>query len=475
MESPFLFLHVHLLAHKFSACSIFSEDERIEFVHRILHIMNTHRVLHPAYPQILSFLQQSSGSRDNAAQLLERYGPDWAASIRDGEIASQLEDAESMGEDADKEHLFATFLPKFYLLFIQANFTDLLRHVNRLSLAAEFRIHCTDHEQFIGNRYFELIFYQLVAIIYGQLWFSESSVLEEAPNSGSGSSNVKSWQQLENNAKNYHFKSQFLLKSLKDKRQELVDGVNAELDYYYLVKWLCALGKFNENRLNDFEEDFCLLQDQMAALDTLGLKVETVLMYQVATVATKNFCNLVSRESESLMELYSGTLPVETQMLCFLCKLLEADFAGAKTVYNSGLTQLMDAFIGYAIPQKLKGTFWQYLNVIVDLKVFLLIISCALLMSRTKLLELMGYGSADNDMKENVSAGVLTLIAALSLGKVNVTYDPTKHTFSRKPLTETQKMNLLTEQLDELDHSIATDAAAQLVKTSLVEKLFSTP
>lgn len=473
MADPLLYLRIHQLAHRFSASSVFTSSERIEYALEILKTMDAHRVLHPSYPQILLFLKEVSPTNNEAAVLLNKYGLEWAAVVKDREIASQLESGEGIAEDQDKEHAFASFLPKFRLLFVLADFRDLFYHVNRLSLAVEFRIHCTDHEQLIANRYFELIFYQLVAIVYGQLWFSEYSILGEAPSSSASSSNAKSWQQLENNAKNYHLKAQFLMKSIKDKRQELVDGVNGELDFYYLIRWLCALAKFKENKFNDFVQEFHLLEDHMSALDVLGLSKETVLMYQLATVATENFCDLVSRDSESLMELYSGTTPVETEMFLYLCKLLDADFAGAKQVYDSNLTLLLDAHIGYAIPQKLKGTFWQFLNVTVDLKVFLLIMSCALLIPREKLLDKMGYKGALDVVKDNVTAGILILIAVLSLGKANVTFNPTEDAFSREPLSENEKLRQLTDEIDELDHSIAADAAAQLVKTRLVEKLFN--
>ncbi|RKP30971.1 hypothetical protein METBISCDRAFT_27013 [Metschnikowia bicuspidata] len=432
--------------------------------------MDQHKVLHPVYPQISRFLHENS---DCAADFLKKYGLEWAAAIRDAEIASKLDNSSEMAECTDKADVLAQFLPKFSLLFVLADFSDLLYQVHRIGLVVEFRLECTDHQQFAENRYFEVIYYYLLAILYGQLWFPNYSVLEEAAKIAGGTVGTKSWQQLEKSAASYHKKCQHLVKSLSDRHQDHVDGINRELRYYDMICWLCSFAHFKDNRFVDFVKDFDSLGDKIPLLESISMKQEAILMYQIANVATKNFCELVSCESESLMELYSGTTFVEAAMLSYLGKLAEADFPGAKRVFNADLVKHLDARIAYALPRKLAGSFWRYFTVIVDLKVFLLLLSCALLIPKEKLLDKIGYRDSSAEERDAVSASLIMVTAALSLGKVNVTYDEVQGVYRRGPVTDSEKLMQLKEELDDLDHVLEAEAVAQLVQARLVERLCS--
>lgn len=470
MNKSLDFLHIHTLVHRAQA-PIFPSLDRRQYALEALALMDQYQVLHPASTLILKILQENSESED---PLLLKYGSDWAASIRDHQISIRLELHNESDTEMDKTEALEKLLKKFKLLYIQGDFQDLIYHINKIGLVSEILINCTDHEQFIENRFFEFMFYHLAAIVYGQLWFSSFSVLEEAAKlaSGPAGAGIKSWQQLEKSALTYHSRKQFLFKSLSDKRKELVDGVNQELEYFGLIRWLCAFAKFKGNQLVDYVADFDSLIDQLKLLDLINMRQEAILMYQVANITTKPFCELVSCESESLLDLYSGASKVEQSMYSILCKLAEADFPGAKREYSVEHQELLNAHIGFALPRKLAGCFWKYLGTIVDLKVFLLIMSSALKISRNKVLDKMGYGSAPEKQREEVSTRLVMINSALGLGRVNISYNQEKDLFQRALVTDKQKHEQLVEVLDDIDHMIEAETVAQLIKTRLVEKIF---
>lgn len=468
MDQSLSYFRVHSLVHRAQG-AILPNTERRLYALEAFAIMDQYQVLHPANAIVYKILKETSQVND---PLLEKYGPDWAASIRDHQISIRLDLQNETDTEMDKSEALVKLLDKYRLLFIQGDFQDLIYHVNKIALVSEVLVNCTDHEQFIENRFFEFMFYHLAAIVYGQLWFASFSVLEEVAKVASGPAGIKSWQQLEKSAVTYHSRKQFLLKSLSDKRREIIDGVNEELKYFGLIRWLCAFAKFKGNQLVDYAADFDSLTDQLDLLDVIHMRQEAILMYQVANIASKPFCELVSCESESLLDLYSGASEVEQMMYLFLCKLAEADFSGAKEIYSIAHQELLNAHIGYVLPRKLAGCFWKYMNVIVDLKVFLLIMSCALKIPRDRILDKMGYKSASKEQREDVSTSLVMMISALGLGRVNISYNQDQDLFQRVLVTDKQKHEQLIEDLDEIDHAVEAETVAQLIKTRLVEKIF---
>lgn len=469
MDSSLSFLPIHALAYKLSTGSVFSRSEKCQFALDSLNIMDLQQALHPTYTYIYKCLLESCD--DNL--LPKEYDSSWSAAIRDKQIASQIEGDTSKAEPQDKQAILALFIPKFQQLFVQAEFQDLIYSVNRVGLLVEFKAYCTDHDQLIENRYFEFLFYHLVAIVYGQYWFSNYSVLEEAVILTNGSTGTKSWQQLEKSAWTYYNKTQFLFKTVADKRTEVVEGVNKEFDYFLLIRWLCTFVRFKENLFVAFVKDFEGLLEHFDLLDKISMRKEATLMYEIATVATKSFCDLVSYESESLSDIYAGSTLVEQKVYSLLCKLAEADFVGAKEAFGLQFTELLDAHISYALPRKLAGTFWKYLSVIVDLKVFLLVMSCALVIPRKKMLDKMGYATSTEAQKQEVSTKLIMMMSGLSLGHQNITFDHEKDVFLKGPISDEVKKSHLMEELDDLDHTLEAESVAQLIKTRLVERIFS--
>lgn len=469
MDQSLSYLRVHSLAHRCLA-SIFLTNERRQFALDALLIMDDNQVLHPMYLQIYGVFQNNSPEND---PLVPKYGPEWAAAIKDRLIASQLDTVDEMDVQAEKPTVLQQFVQRYKILFISGDFQDLLYYVNKISLLVEFRANCTDHEQFIENRYFEFLFHHVATIVYGLLWFSKYSVLEEVAKITTGASGMKSWQLLVKVAWAYHNKTRFLIQSVSDKHKEIVDGVNEEMTYFGLIRWLCAFAKFKENRVIDFTTDFESMDDQLPLLDIIHMRTEALLLYQTATIATKPFCDLLSCKSESLLDLYSGTSSVELTMYLYLCNLSESDFTGAKHLFDTSFKELLDGHIAFAIPSKLAGCFWRYIGVIVDMKVFLLIMSCASQILRSKLLNKMGHKNASEKVRDEVSACIVVLIAGLGLGRVNITYRQADDEFFRGAISDGQRLDQLTEDLDELDHTIEAETVAQLFRTKLVEKLLS--
>lgn len=466
MNESLDFLRVHSLVHKLFAPE-FNVEDRINFAQMALQIMDLAQALHPLYPKILAFLQENEALTND---ILMQYGPQWAAAIKDRQIAAQLEEKleNYCGTETDK---LSGLRPKFRQLYVTGESSGLFLHINRLAASEMFRLHCNDHEQVIHNRYFEFLFYHVAAIVYGELWFQKYCVLEEELRVDKLAAETRNWRALEKKAWMYYNNVHFLVSALTYKREDVVEAFQAEYRYFYLIRWLCAFARFKDNNFVDFMSDYKALKDHIDCVSELHLSQELAIMYEIASLATKPFCELVADECEVTMELQSGSSDIEVGMFSVISKLAVADFAGAKRDMSLDLTSLLDANMGYIFPKKLAGSFWRYLTVVVDLKVFLLIMSCALVISRDKLLDKLGYKDASSEQRIDVTATMVLVSGALGLGQSNVTYDQSTKMFTRRPVTDLQKRLVLQEEIEHMDHSIEAEAVAQLIKSRLIQNV----
>lgn len=451
------FLAVHALAHKHAHG--FSSAEKTQFALQAVRIMAANSAVHPKYPQLVKSLPS-----DEAAQ----YGVNWARATARAPQNTLDDDQLTQLAKAD---VLAQFVPLYKRLFVLADFHMLNYHTNRTLRSILLAPQAADHALFVQNRCFEMLFYQVAAALYGQLWFpsylrlADSSRLPET---------LASRKWLEKRLETYYTRSQYLFKSLRDKPDAVVAAVQHEFDYYYLAKWTLAMYKFKENRFLEFAADFEALKDHLALLDKIGLQQEVLIMYAAASVCTKPFKELTFRSSEDMVELYTCEDSISSDVYRLLCVLLDAQFAQARTLLTLDLVQQVDAHMAYALPGKSAGTFWDYLSVIIELKVFLLIISISRRIPRAKMLAQMGYGAdATQQQIDDVSSRLLTLISVLDLGERGISYDETGDFYYHYDVGDGVQVQKLHEKVGELDHLLRAEASAQLLRTMLVEKYFT--
>lgn len=459
------YLSIHSLAHKFSHASVFSRGKKAAFALRALGLMEKYGALHPKYLDFICLIQQLE--LPQASQ----FDNSWVEKLKECQDEPEFLEDEHLAA-ANKEDALDYFVPRFQKLFIRCDFQLLNYHANRIMRYVLFAAASTDHELFVRNRRFEMLFYQIATTLYGELWFSslnslaERSPIREAP-----------WSRAHTEKKcdQYYSRSQYLFKSLDEKTPEVIESVKREFKFYHLLKWACAMAKFKENRLLEYVADFDALFGHISVLDEIGCLQEALCMYGAASICSRPFKELSFKEREDLVDLYTRLDTPSCRLYSLLSVLSEADFVEAKKISASrSLAPYLDAHFSYVFPRKSVGSFWKFLSVIIDFKGFLLIMSLTKKIPRDKLLRKLGY-SPDSPQQDifDVSNRLLMLISLLGLGEINLAYDDDGDYFYHFPVSDGEKVQRLTETVDELDHLIRAEASAQLVRSMLVQKYFT--
>lgn len=453
------FLQVHTLAHKFSLAAL-SPEEKTSTAIKCLELMEKYRGLHPCHDHMISHLSNLPEG--------QKFNGSWAKNVQASQPTPQLLEGEEVRVHTDKEAVFSEFLTLFWSLFVQCDFLMMNWYINKIGMTVQFSSHATDHGDFVKNRHFEYLFYQMVGLLYGLFWLAGNSVLEYSFGQPAPT-NTRNLAQIEKRTDHYHTRSMYLLKSLQEKHPEIIDGVEREFTYYHMVKWLGTMVKFKENKFVEFVREFDLLHDHFCVVQELGMELEMLLMYAIGCIATKPFKSLAFTEK--------STHFVDCQANCRLYEVLSelsnANFASAKRLLTSSeLVQCLDAQIGYAVPKKNSGQFWKYLTGIIDQKAFLLVLSLTKRIGREKLIAKLGYVQLSQKETNDVSDRLILLVSVLNLGEANVGYDFAEDVFYRDAVDNEKKKFQLAEEIQEMDHLIRAEAAANIMRSMLVEKYF---
>ncbi|GEQ67211.1 hypothetical protein JCM33374_g875 [Metschnikowia sp. JCM 33374] len=464
MTSSLDFVHIHALAHQFSSSD--DQEHKLSVALSALEIMDRFSTLHPYYEQYYSMLN----AQNHPAT--QKYGGSWASGIEALGTQELFMGDEFLGQ-AEKTGLFEKFVPQFCRLFIAGDFANLQNLLNKVSLSVSFLNQCTDIVMFYENRYFEFLFYQIVAVVYGSLWFPSLSKSDEVSPTNDDATPTLKWAQIEKKCDSYHKKSANSLEKLGEMYPDVVEKVNAELTYYTLVKWYSAFAKFKESRFTEFCASFDAIQSKIHTLKSVHLETEAIICYGVACIATNPFKELDFCSNEKMLDLYTSSTSIEASLYEVMKHLSTAHFAKVKELWHPSFLARLDSAIGYAIPAKTKGTFWEYLLSVIDLKAFLLIISISECISRDKILDKLGYNGASDQVRAAVSNSMVVVLSVLNLSEINIFYHETEDVFYNLPLDKATQELMLSDKLEDLDHAANADAAAAHMKALLVRKYFT--
>lgn len=402
----------------------------------------------------------------NEAQLNTKYTEQWLSQLLDAVAVPEYLYEDDIASTPPKAELFAEFVSLGQKKFVEGDFKSLSEYIARTSNKAQFVNHCTSAENFINNRLFEFLFYQVVAKIYDRLWplvvtGSRWGSLEHE------TSVEESLQHLEKKLRNYYGKSTYLLKSINDLPLEIAQDVEAEFEFYRLAEWYLVMAKFSGNHMAQFVQDFDRHYSTFSSVATLNLQSEMLIMYSIASMACKPFKELTVSPNEQLIEQYTEGRGIESSFFNVMYALAHAEFTQAKSLMNAKLIAEAESIVSYMLPQ---SNFWRHLTDIIDLKVFLLIISVTSKIPRSVLVERMGYVDCSEAELDQISDKLLELMSVLQLGKVNITYNQEKDIFCHGPVDNETRYKHLSQQIDQIDRRTRADAAAHLLRGLLVEK-----
>lgn len=454
----FDFLQLFSLVHKFSYGSVYGEPQRVQFAIDALEIMDKFAALHPIADQLVEFLQS-----DGLAA--SKYNSRWLADVRKVvKVPKYFYDLELISAP-EKPVLFNEFVPLCQKLFIEGDFKMMAYYISKMGSMAQFSNHCTSTDQFVDNKYFEFMLFQVICTVYGLVWevasFSSTSASSEA-------NEEDKRVLLDKKITLYHTRCVHLLKSLPEQPPQVIKSVEHEFECYRLAKYLLAMSKFKKHQFVAFVEEFDELYPTFDTVRPLNLQPELLLLYSVASLACKPFKELTFNTNEALVEQYRSSAGVEATFYDIMYAMSNAEFEVVKSLMNNSVLKAADSLIGYLLPPRLEG-FWTYLADIIDLKVFLLTMSITSRIPRLAMVKRLGYRECSPEEYARISDKLLVLMSVLQLGKVNITFDEENDVFRHDPLDNDTRLEHVAQQIDQIDHTTRAEASAQLLRSKLVE------
>lgn len=482
------FLKVHILVHEAT------HNNSPDAARAALALMDTYHTLHPQYMALLANINDSKFNHQWAMEL-EQQRPNTKDIMENSDSSS-----------VDRETVFSQFKAGLHHAMILCDFHLAHFYLTRLEATAHFASHVTTLDAFNTNRYFEHLFYPLVTQLYGNMWFLNSSVSKDhsasystgsSSASGShaaaaaaataslllaqaatgGTRNPSPPAAIEKKANAYFSRCQFLHPQVL-----LEDG---DFRFYYLIKWTVAFMKFSQCRLLEYVSDFDTLQPHLSVLNDWGLFSQALLMYSVASIASKPFASLSLNSNEPLVDLFTvsdSETSIDFNLLTCMSHLAETDYAAAKAILSDSQTILsLNGSISFALPKQQQTRsstnsnapleFWLALCLLIDQKAFLLIMSISEAIPRDKLLSLLGYRDCSPATADAVSNNLILVCSALCLGDLGVAYDVNSDMFTRRHVSPLEKIHRLQGSVDRLSRDVRAEASSAIISLLLMRSL----
>ncbi|OBA19174.1 hypothetical protein METBIDRAFT_13485 [Metschnikowia bicuspidata var. bicuspidata NRRL YB-4993] len=347
------FVEFHPLVHRFKNST--EQGHRADLALSCLKLMDRFKTIHPIHAELCLALRAQNHS------MADKYGDAWASNIESAGQQELFMGDEYIGQ-AEKPAFFEKFVPQFQKLLIGCDFANLQNLLNKVSLLVHFMNQCSDLALFTENRHFEFLFYLIVAVLYGLLWFSLLAKQDGLVQQNEETSPSLTWAQISRKCESYNKSHEHFLDDLDDKHPEVIEKLHSEFTFCTLVRWYCAFAKFKEHRLTEFCEDFELLQNDMSVLETIKLQSEALICYGISSIAAKPFKELDFQLNEQVLELFTSNTLVEASLYEVMKNLSMAKFTKAKDLWEPQLLNRLDSWVSYALPGKTKGTFWEFLR-----------------------------------------------------------------------------------------------------------------
>lgn len=458
MEEALDFFRIHDYVDQFSGLYSYLQDERLNLALSALQIMHKYQALHPKASELTNFLA------DVKAPESEKFSPKWIS-----EVLSQVSVLEFMLEGGiqkspGKEKVLNEFVTLYRQKFIEGDFKTIAQYVARVKsmlsfLSSEAALNCAE------NRFLEFTFYQVASIVYGLVWGLNCLALKY---SGSDRGAYPKLASLEKKSAQYSGKM-FKLSKLQTEEKGAGNGGKRELDFHSMTLWLVLMTVFKKGEFLAFVAGFDELLPKFHTLSYLDLQSDALAMYELASLACKPFKELSFRQNEPLVELYAELTGVEGLLYNSMIAMSNARFSDAKSLLSGELQARISAALGTKLP-KSRESFWRDFTEILDLKVFLLIMSLTRCIPRAKLALKLGYTDLSPENYAQVSNRLIVLLSVLQLGRINITYDEQNDLFVREELDDQAREKHLAHELEQMSHTVRAESAAQLLRGMLIER-----
>lgn len=295
---------------------------------------------------------------------------------------------------------------------------------------------------------------------------------------------------------------------------QVKNNIIKELKFYWLIKWFLAILSFKQNNLEEFLTQFYEISIADSKIpevktfdiliDDFGFKPEILTLICLSSIMSKSFKDLSFFEStttnqenkfeeayleqhkknlvnQQLVDLFASSNDLGSKVYELLIDLSNGNAKSAKEFLNDKVfIQELDCSVGYLLPisnSQLTTDFTKYIQLIIDFKQFLLIMSITKQIPRLKLIEKLGYDTHDAAEVKLVSSNLLNLLSCLNLGEMNLGYNANDEVFynlgTNDDQTQRVKQTRLHAELNDLQQSLEGESLANILKGILTDKFFN--
>ncbi|ODV66479.1 hypothetical protein HYPBUDRAFT_12176 [Hyphopichia burtonii NRRL Y-1933] len=335
-------------------------------------------------------------------------------------------------------------------------------------------------------------------------------------NLGAISSKIKNYDNLLKKINFYYAKNEILFNSLKNQSNDdntiskLSDltkkGLVRELKFFWLIKWLNVILMFEENDMNHFLEncyEILLSNSNIPNITTLEIifndfefKSELLSAICLASIFTRpfkeltlmnDFGNTTNKDprnfiDQQLIDLIVSNDGLESSIYQLLLNISELNTWETKAkLLNDQFILKIYSKLGYLLPSSNERfinnfsnakKFIYYLNLIIDFKNFLLILSVSSKIPRLTMLKKLGYKESQS---EEISNDLLALMSILNLGEQQIGYNSKLDYFFNDINQQDENLRILKlqKELNTLSSDLESDSFASLMRGILTERFFS--
>lgn len=302
---------------------------------------------------------------------------------------------------------------------------------------------------------------------------------------------------------------------------QVKNDIIKELKFYWLIKWLLTIISFKQNNIHEFLTQFYEISIANSKIpevrpfdiliDDFEFKSEILTLICFSSVLNKSFKDLSFIETttsnqienkfddayleqhkkdmvnQQLVDLFSSSNDLGSEVYELLINLSHGNARLVKNFLNDkNFIQNLDCSVGYLLPvsnlakpnsTQSASDFTKYLQLIIDFKFFLLMMSITKQIPRLKLIDKLGYDTEDSAQVKVISGNLLNLLSCLNLGEMNLGYNANDEIFynlgTNNHRSQVVKQGQLHAELADLQQSLEGESLANIMKGILTDKFFN--
>lgn len=446
--------------HVYTWNAIEDEQYRTEIGLLALQLMDKHQSINPQVENILAYLDSKG--------IEHGYNHDWFRNIQNKtvEVIKNLENSLDSVQDLNKsistavrdnQDLWNQIEQGVKISIILGSYNQGLGFLTTYGQFIQFQTQLNNREQLDENKYIQFLFYQYMVNTYNLIYFPEEHVI---------SGSYKSLELILKKLNYYYNKNEMIMIQNPDSH---------EVKYYWLIKFYNLTILFKQFKIDEFLVEFNQILKIPEFIWLIQSNSNILSLFQIFFTLMKPFnqLGLLDSDDDFLIDEINYHQFPKFIYNNILSPLLNSNFTQVQTTFSdTRFINFFNAKLGYYLPASInKSSFLDYFHLVIDFKIFLLILSNTKVIPRPKMLSILGYQNLSK--QSTLSNDLLVLLSTLNLGNSNIGYDFQNDCFYNHDKDHQRDSLQLKNSIDNLTVELQGESIAQLLKGALIEKFMS--